>query len=115
MIVAIAITVVTAIVATAAVPDRTNGDIRIAAVIAGSETVAITGVIETAARLDDRGRFRAVIRIAARAATNVAGIVIATRKRQGCRDSQEQGIRTAHRFSLKRRTARDELTLRRGD
>jgi len=101
--------VVPAVVTPTAIPDRTDGDVRVAAVIARSVAITIARVVIAAARLDDRGRFRAVIRIAAGATANVARVVVATRERQRCRESQKQGMRATHRKSLMRTTVGNDF------
>jgi hypothetical protein len=93
MVVPATVTVVTTVITTPAIPGRAKDDVVIPAVIPRTEAVAIaeTRVVVTTTRLDDGRRFGAVIRVAAPgAATNVAGVVVTTSKRQDGRGSQKQ-------------------------
>ena len=83
MIVAIAITVVPTVIAA-----TVNSDGGITAAVIARPVIAVTRVVVSAARLDDGRRFRTVIRIAPGAASNIGRVVVTTRKRQGCCDSQ---------------------------
>jgi hypothetical protein len=90
MIMPVAVAIVaTVVTATAAVPNGSDSNVRIATVVARTESIPITRIVEAATRLDDGRRLRAVIRIAPGAATNVAGVVVTARERQGCRKSEK--------------------------
>jgi hypothetical protein len=108
MIVPVAVAVIAAVVTTA-VPGGAHRDGRVSTAVIPRTVVAVTRIVVSTARLHDRRRFRAVIRIAPGTAANVAGVVVTTRQRQRCRENEKQGMRTTHGDFSDEMTAMDDF------
>jgi hypothetical protein len=108
MIVPVTVAVIATVVTTT-IPGGTHGNRRVPTAVLTRAVVAVTRVVVSTDRLDDRRRFRAVIRIAPGAAANVAGVVVTTRQRQGSRENEKQGMRTTHGVFSDEMTAMDDF------